>query len=51
MFRVILIDDEPLIVEGLKKVVRWEEYCGKRRGTDPHPPAGYSLYRYSHARC
>lgn len=26
MFRVILIDDEPLIVEGLKKVVRWEEY-------------------------
>ena len=26
MFRVILIDDEPLIIEGLKKVVRWEEY-------------------------
>ena len=26
MFRVILIDDEPLIVESLKKVVRWEEY-------------------------
>ena len=26
MFRVILIDDEPLIVEGLKKVVHWEEY-------------------------
>ena len=26
MFRVILIDDEPLIVEGLKKVVRCEEY-------------------------
>ena len=26
MFRVTLIDDEPLIVEGLKKVVRWEEY-------------------------
>ena len=26
MFRVILIDDEPLIVEGLKKVIRWEEY-------------------------
>ena len=26
MYRVILIDDERLIVEGLRKVVRWEDY-------------------------
>ena len=26
MFRVALIDDEPLIVEGLRKVIPWEEY-------------------------
>ena len=26
MFRVMLIDDEPLIVEGLRKVVRWEDF-------------------------
>ena len=26
MYRVVLIDDERLIVEGLKKVVKWEDY-------------------------
>ena len=26
MYRVVLIDDEPLIVEGLRKVIHWEEY-------------------------
>ena len=26
MYKVVLIDDERLIVEGLKKVVRWEDY-------------------------
>lgn len=26
MYRVVLIDDERLIVEGLRKVVKWEEY-------------------------
>lgn len=26
MFRVVIIDDEPVIAEGLKKVVRWAEY-------------------------
>ena len=26
MFRVMLVDDEPLIVEGLRKVVRWEDF-------------------------
>ncbi len=26
MYRVVLIDDERLIVEGLKKVVKWADY-------------------------
>ena len=26
MFRVMLVDDEPLIVEGMRKVVRWEDF-------------------------
>ena len=26
MYRVVLIDDEPLIVEGLRRVVRWEDF-------------------------
>ena len=26
MYRVVLIDDEKLIVEGLRKVVKWEDY-------------------------
>ncbi len=26
MYRVVLVDDEPLIVEGLRKVIHWEEY-------------------------
>ena len=26
MFRVVIIDDEPVIAEGLKKVVRWADY-------------------------
>ena len=26
MYRVVLIDDEPLIVEGLRRVVPWEDY-------------------------
>lgn len=29
MYRVVLVDDEAIIVEGLKKVIRWEDYdCG-----------------------
>lgn len=26
MYKVVIIDDEPIIVEGLSKVVKWEEY-------------------------
>ncbi len=26
MYRVVLIDDEPLILEGLRRVVRWEDF-------------------------
>ena len=26
MYQVVLIDDEPLIVEGLKKVVPWKDF-------------------------
>lgn len=26
MYRVVLIDDEAVILEGLKRVVKWENY-------------------------
>ena len=48
MFRVILIDDEPLIVEGLKKVVRWEEYQCTVVATAEDAEKGAELIRTLH---
>ena len=45
MYRVVLIDDERIIVEGLRKVVKWEEYnCGVV-GTANNAAAGAALIR------
>lgn len=33
MFKVVIIDDEPIIVEGLSRVIHWEEYGCKLVGT------------------
>lgn len=33
MFKVVIIDDEPIIVEGLSKVVQWEQYGCEIVGT------------------
>ena len=45
MYRVVLIDDERIIVEGLRKVVRWEEYnCGVV-GTANNAASGAALIR------
>ena len=33
MYRVLLIDDENIIVEGLRRVVKWEDYNCQVVGT------------------
>lgn len=33
MYRVIIIDDEPIIVKGLSKMVPWEKYGCEVVGT------------------
>ena len=33
MYKVVIVDDEPIIVEGLSKVIKWEEYGCKLEGT------------------
>ena len=45
MYRVVLIDDERLIVEGLRKVVRWEEYGCEVVGTAEDAVSGAELIR------
>ena len=45
MFRVILIDDEALILEGLKKVVKWESYGCRVVGTAFDAQSGNRLIR------
>lgn len=46
MYRVVLVDDEALIVEGLRKVVRWEEYDCKIVGTASCGEEGAELIRH-----
>lgn len=60
MYHVVIIDDEPIIVEGISKLVPWEKYgccvtaCayGGKEGLCYHPgeEAGYYFYGYFHAR-
>jgi len=45
MYRVILVDDESRIVEGLRKVVRWEDYGCQIVGTADSGIAGTELIR------
>jgi len=45
MYRVVLIDDESRIVEGLRKVVRWADYRCKVAGTAGDAETGTRLIR------
>ncbi len=45
MYRVVLIDDESIIVEGLRKVVPWAEYGCEVAGTAGNAAAGAALIR------
>ncbi|MBQ6366179.1 MAG: response regulator [Oscillospiraceae bacterium] len=45
MYRVVLVDDEPLIVEGLKKVVPWKDYTCEVVGTAEDAESGAKLIR------
>ena len=45
MYRVVLIDDENIIVEGLRRVVRWADYNCQVVGTACDAEAGTRLIR------
>ena len=45
MYRVVLIDDEPLITEGLRKIVSWEKYHCEVVGTAEDAVSGARLIR------
>lgn len=45
MYRVILIDDEKLIVEGLRRVIRWPDYDCQVVGTASDAEEGAQLIR------
>ena len=45
MYRVVLIDDEPMILEGLRKVIRWEDYQCEVAGTAEDAVSGAELIR------
>ena len=45
MYRVVLIDDERLIVEGLRKVVKWADYGCEVVGTAENASTGAELIR------
>ena len=45
MYKVILIDDEDMIVEGLQKVVDWKKYHAEVVGTASDAPTGAQLIR------
>ena len=45
MYRVVLIDDEPLITEGLRKIVSWEKYHCEVVGTAEDAASGAELIR------
>ena len=45
MYRVVLIDDEAIIVEGLRKVVKWGDYGCEVAGTASDAATGAQLIR------
>lgn len=47
MYRVVLIDDERIIVEGLRRVVKWAEYHCEVVGTAYDAASGAAQGRIS----
>ena len=45
MYRVVLIDDENIIVEGLRRVVKWADYDCEVVGTAGDAEEGTELIR------
>lgn len=43
MYKVVLIDDEPLVLEGLLSMINWNEYGFKVAGLATNGEEGYSL--------
>ena len=43
MYKVVIIDDEPIIVEGLSKVIKWEKYGCEIAGTAYNGKEGMEL--------
>lgn len=48
MYRVVLIDDERMIVEGLRKVISWQDYGCEVVGTAEDALSGSALIREVH---
>ena len=48
MYRVVLIDDERVIVEGLRKVIPWHDYACEVVGTAEDAASGAELIRGAH---
>ena len=47
MFKVVLVDDEPLVIEGLQAMIRWEELGFKICGTAYDGESAYELIKES----
>ena len=45
MYKVAIIDDEPIIVEGLSRIIAWENYQCKLAGTASNGKEGLELIR------
>lgn len=45
MYKVVIIDDEPIIVEGLSRVIKWEEYGCQLVGTAYDGMEGVNVIR------
>ena len=60
MYKVVIVDDEPIIVEGLSRVIKWKYYDCQIVGTAfdgkegleliEKEETGYCFYRYCNAR-
>jgi len=48
MYRVVLIDDERMIVEGLRRVIPWQDYRCEVAGTAEDAASGAALIREVH---
>ena len=48
MYKVVIIDDEPIIVEGLSKVIKWDEYGCSIAGTAYDGKEGMELIKNVH---